>query len=131
VSDPREQLVRDIFARWNAGDRQLRGEELHPEAIVYSSMTGDTYRGRESIRRWMAEIDEQFESWDLSIEEIRSFPGDRLLALGQVHFRGRASGVEFDQPMGWLIEFDQGRVTALNNIVGHEAAIEAAESPSS
>jgi hypothetical protein len=62
----------------------------------------------------------------LTIEEIRDVPGDRLLALGEVHFRGRASGVEFDQAMGWLIEFEAARITALHNIVGHDAAIEAA-----
>jgi ketosteroid isomerase-like protein len=126
VSDPHEQLVRRIFERWNTGERVLDPGEIHPDAVVHSAMTGDTFRGLDAVRRWMAEIDEQFEAWVLTIEEIRSVPGDRLLALGEVHFRGRASGVEFDQPMGWLIDFDGGRVTALNNIVGHDAALEAA-----
>jgi ketosteroid isomerase-like protein len=126
VSDPREDLVRDIYARWNRGDRDLNPEELHPDAVVHSAMTADTFRGLDGVRRWMAEIDEQFDDWLLTIEEVRDVPGDRLLALGEIHFRGRASGVEFDQPMGWLIEFEAARITALHNIVGHEAAIEAA-----
>jgi ketosteroid isomerase-like protein len=126
VSDPREDLVRDIYARWNQGVRDIPPEEIHPDAVVYSAMTGDTFRGLDGVRRWMAEIDEQFEDWMLTIEEVREVPGDRLLVLGEVHFRGRASGVEFDQAMGWLIEFEAARITALHNIVGHEAAIEAA-----
>jgi ketosteroid isomerase-like protein len=126
VSDPREDLVRDIYARWNQGERDLNPEQIHPDAVVYSAMTGDTFRGLEGVERWIAEIDEQFEDWVLTIEEIRNLPGDRLLVLGEVHFRGRASGVEFDQPMGWLIDFEGNRLAGLNNIVGHDAALEAA-----
>ncbi len=126
MSDSHEQLVRRIFERWNMGERVLDPEEIHPDAVVYSAMTGDTFRGLDGVRRWMAEIDEQFEDWVLSIEEVRSVPDDRLLVLGSVHFRGRSSGVEFDQPMGWLVDFEGDRVIALHNIIGHDAAIEAA-----
>jgi ketosteroid isomerase-like protein len=113
VSDPREELVRDIYARWNQGDRGLDPEQIHPDAVVYSAMTGDTFRGLDGVRRWMAEIDEQFDDWLLKIEQVRDVDDNRLLLLGAVHFRGRASGVEFDQPMGWLIEFEAARITAL------------------
>lgn len=126
MSDSREQLVRRIFERWNDGDRVLRPEEIHTDAVVYSAMTGDTFRGTDEVRAWMAEIDEQFEDWVLSIAEVRSVADHRLLVLGSVHFRGRSSGVEFDQPMGWLVDFDDDRVRALHNITGHDAAVEAA-----
>ena len=126
MSDDREQLVRRTFERWNAGERVLPPEEIHPDAVVYSAMTGDTFRGVDEIRDWMAEIDEQFEDWQLSIEEVRDAPEGRLLVLGSVHFRGRSSGVEFDQPMGWIVDFKDGRTCALHNITGHDAAIEAA-----
>jgi ketosteroid isomerase-like protein len=126
VSDSREQLVRDIYDRWNTGERVIDPEQIHPDAVVYSAMTGDTFRGLDGVRRWMAEIDEQFEDWALTIDEIRSAADDRLLVLGGVHFRGRSSGVEFDQPMGWLVDFEGERISALHNVVGHDAAIEAA-----
>jgi ketosteroid isomerase-like protein len=126
VADSREELVRAQFERWNAGEREVDTAEIHPDAVVYSAMTGNEFQGHDAVLEWMAEIDEQFEDWKLTIEEIRSASGDRLLVLGSVHFRGRASGVEFDQPLGWLYEFDAGRVIALRNIVGHDAAIEAA-----
>jgi ketosteroid isomerase-like protein len=126
VSDDHEQVVRALFERWNAGDRELPPEEIHPDAVVYSAMTGHTFHGTDGIRDWMAEIDDQFEDWQLRIDEIRAVSADRMLALGTVHFRGRASGVEFDQPMGWVYDFEGDRVIGLRNIVGHDAAIEAA-----
>jgi ketosteroid isomerase-like protein len=126
VSDSRERLVRRIFERWNNGERVLPPEEIHTDAVVFSAMTGDTFRGVDAVRSWMSEIDEQFEDWQLTIDEIRSVAEDRLLVLGGVHFRGRSSGVEFDQPMGWIVDFQDGRVRALHNLTGHDAAIEAA-----
>jgi hypothetical protein len=126
VSDRREQSVRNVFERWNTGVRELPPDEVDPDAVVYSAMTGDTFRGIDGIRRWMAEIDQQFEEWLLTIDEIRSVSSERLLVLGAVHFRGRASGAEFDQPMGWLVDFEGELVAALHNIAGHDAAIEAA-----
>jgi ketosteroid isomerase-like protein len=129
VGDSREQQVRRTFERWNDGDRMLRPEEIHPDAVVYSAMTGDTFRGIGGVEAWMAEIDEQFEDWVLAIEEILSVDDGRLLVLGSVHFRGRSSGVEFDQPMGWLVDFKDDRICALHNITGHDAAIDAAGLP--
>lgn len=126
MSDSRETLVRQIYERWNTGDRELNPEEIHPDAVVISAMTGDTFEGVEGVRRWMAEIDEQFDQWLLTIEEMRNVSSDRLLVLGEVHFRGRSSGAEFDQPIGWLIDFDGDRIASLHNFAGHDAAIEAA-----
>ena len=37
-----------------------------------------------------------------------------------------AGRAEFDQPMGWLVDFDGDLITALHNIAGHDSAIEAA-----
>ena len=90
-------------------------------------MTGNTYHGHEALRGWMAEIDDQFDSWEVSTEKVRSVDPELLIVLGQVHFRGRASGVEFDQPVGWLIRFDGGRIAELRTYSSHDAAIDAAE----
>jgi ketosteroid isomerase-like protein len=50
----------------------------------------------------------------------------RLLGLGKVHVRGRTSGVEFDQPMGWLFAFAAERLIELTTIPDHAQALEAA-----
>jgi ketosteroid isomerase-like protein len=128
VTDPREEMVREVFKRWNAGVREIDPELVTADPVLYSAMTGNTYRGQEALLIWMAEIDDQFDSWELSTEEVRSVDPALLMVLGQVHFRGRASGVEFDQPVGWLIRFDGGRIAELRTYSSHDAAIDAAES---
>jgi ketosteroid isomerase-like protein len=34
----------------------------------------------------------------------------RVLVLGDLHMRGRESGVELDQPLGWLLTFRDGKL---------------------
>jgi ketosteroid isomerase-like protein len=124
--ESREELVRREFDRWNAGERDLDPQVWHPDFVFHSSLTNATYQGYDGVRRWMAEIDDQFEDWHSFIDEFRDATEDRLLALGAIHLRGRGSGVEFDQPMAWLLTFAGGQVTELRTIPDHAQALEAA-----
>jgi ketosteroid isomerase-like protein len=124
--ESREELVRRVFDRWNAGEREIDPQVLHHDVVVHSQMTNATYHGHDGVRRFVAEIDDQFEEWHNSIDEFRDARGERLLALGAIHFRGRASGVEFDQPMAWLVTFAGDQVTELRLIHDHAQALEAA-----
>jgi ketosteroid isomerase-like protein len=124
--ESREELVRREFDRWNAGERDLDPQVWHPDFVLHSSLTNATYQGYDGVRRWMAEIDNQFGEWYSSIDEVRDASEERLLMLGTVHLRGRASGVEFDQPMAWLLTFAGDQVTELRLIHDHAQALEAA-----
>lgn len=126
MSTSREELVRREFGRWNAGAREVDPRVVHPEVVVHSALTNAAYHGYDGVRRWMDEIDEQFADWHLSIGEFRDASEGRLLMLGTVRLRGRASGVEFDQPMGWLLTFAGERVTDMRTIPDHAQALEAA-----
>ena len=126
MSQERIDLIRRIFERWNAGEREINESDADPEVVVYSAMTNAEYHGYDGIRSWMAEIDDQFEDWRLSIDQFQDASEDRILVLGTVHVRGRTSGVEFDQPMGWLLRFAGERVIELRSVPGHAQALEAA-----
>jgi ketosteroid isomerase-like protein len=126
VGAERQKLIRDLFERWNHGDREIDPVTIDPDAEVHSAMTRAIYRGYGGIKDWMAEIDEQFDSWRLTVEEMRDLPNDHVLALGSVHFRGRGSGVEFDQPIAWLIAFAGQRITEMRIFPDHATALEAA-----
>ena len=65
------ELMRRTFERWNAGEREVDPEILDPEVVIHSAMTRATYHGYEGLRRWMAEIDRQFDDWTVSIDEFR------------------------------------------------------------
>jgi len=126
VSQQNIELIQAWFERWNRDDRGFSAdEELHPDFQVISRLQSEPFRGREGLRRWMEEIDEHFQEWELVGEEWRD-AGDRVAVVGHVRLRGKESGVGFDQPVGWLFEFKEGRLFRLRNFVRPEEALEAA-----
>ena len=90
-------------------------------------------RSRTSTRRWrsargsatrLAGLDENFETWEILIDECRE-RGDTVLVLGGVHARGRGSGIELEQEIGWVYEFRDGKMIRLHTYYDREQAIAA------
>jgi ketosteroid isomerase-like protein len=121
------RLAQGWFERWNRGDRFLP-EEIHPDVELITQLQPPLH-GHDGFRRWITEIDEQFEEWRLVPEEWREAGDDRVLALGHIHIRGHGSGVEFDQPMGWVIEVEAEKLRRIRTFLDHAAAIETAGAP--
>jgi hypothetical protein len=127
VTVDREAIIRETWARWNEGvrDPEAMGTGLAEGFVLQSALTGRVFHGRQGLIDWMSEIDENFGAWNLRIDEIRPVTPDRYLVLGGVHLKGRGSGLELDQPIGWVIEFEGELTTRLLNFASHEEAIEA------
>jgi hypothetical protein len=89
MSQENVKLVKRAIDAWNRGERSLPDDPVHPEVEVLSRFRPEPYRGRDGFEQWMREIDEQFAEWRLAIDDWRS-TGNRVVALGQLHLRGRA-----------------------------------------
>jgi ketosteroid isomerase-like protein len=125
VAESPEQRIRQIWARWNEGDRTVREDELHPDVELHSQFSrvdGRPFVGYDGIHEWMATIDEQFSSWQLSIETVDEQPDERLLVLGWVDLVARTSGVGMRQPVAWLIEFEDDRIRRWQTWFSHDDA---------
>ena len=122
-----EELVREVWRRWNEGVRKWDPELFDPEAEVHSALTGGLFKGEAQILRWQDEIDQQFEQWEVSAASIERVSDDRILVDGMIKARGRGSGMDLDQPAAWTVELRDGRVWRLRNFIGSGSAREAAE----
>jgi len=121
------EFARSVLTRWNAGERRFSDEEIHPEAVLVSRILGESVRGGAGVRRYLREIDEQFDQWNLVIEDWYD-AGDFVAALGHVRLRGRRSGVAFDQPVGILFEIRDGQMLRFETFLDEPAdALKAAE----
>jgi ketosteroid isomerase-like protein len=128
-SSPNEALVRDLLARWNEGDREALLEVLGPETELHSrlgSLRGAPYRGVEGFREWFTDIDEQFSSFRVSMEEIREIGEDLVFASGQIDFRGRSSDLPWRQETGWVIHIHDGRLLRMEIFDHRDDALRAA-----
>jgi ketosteroid isomerase-like protein len=116
MSQENVDFARSVFDRWNAGERRFLDEEIHPDVVLVSRLLGTAVRGRAGVRRYLREIDEQFDDWRMSIEDWRD-AGDRVAALGHVRLHGRRSGVEFEQPVGILFEIQGGQLLRFETFI--------------
>jgi ketosteroid isomerase-like protein len=112
-----EEFVRRIWAQWNSGDREVRDDQVDPEVEIHSALTQAVYRGRDGARRWMREIDEQFSDWRVALDSVGEPREGVVVATGSISMRGRQSGLDLEQPAGWVVELRDGRLLRLHNFV--------------
>jgi ketosteroid isomerase-like protein len=84
-----------------------------------------TFVGIDGVRSWFADLVETFDAWHIECDDIRDV-GDRVLALGTIHARGRESGVETEFPLSVVAQYEDGVLTDFTDYGDHEQALEAA-----
>lgn len=116
-----EELIRDVWRRWNEGEREPDSATFTADLEIHSALAGKRYHGAAGIREWQAEIDEQFDAWRLEIDELHQLAPGAYIGHGGIHARGRHSGVDLDEPASWLIDLRDGRIHRLRNFIGAQA----------
>jgi ketosteroid isomerase-like protein len=128
MSTDNVERIRSAFERWNAGDREPPLDDFDPDIEITTTIgvafRGEPFRGHEGAREWLAALDENFDRWDLIADEFHD-RGDTVVVLGHVRARGRASGVELDQVVGWLLRLRNGKVYYFQSFLDHEEALTA------
>ena len=105
--------VRAAFAQFNSGEREVSPDALDPAVEIssrFARLDGRPYRGVDGFREWLSEIDQQFDVWETTLTEVRDLGHERVLTLGSIHARGRASRVTLDLPLAAVHEFRGGRL---------------------
>jgi hypothetical protein len=120
--DEGEALIRSIWQRWNSGERFPEAEEdVDPGIEIHSALTKNVYSGSAGLVAWSSEIDEQFVSWELGIDELRRLGPDSYILHGAICARGRTSGLDLNQPASWLVGLREGRISVIRNFIGADA----------
>ena len=108
-----EAIIREIWRRWNEGERRYNPDLMDPEIEIHSALTGQLFHGPSEAERWIAEIDDQFEEWELSIDEVDADLAGPVRGP-RVRSRPRtAERVDLDQTITWNVELRDGRLVRL------------------
>jgi ketosteroid isomerase-like protein len=99
--------------------------EVELRSAIVGGAEGNTYRGHEGVRRWMAESDATWAELRLEAEEYRDL-GDDVLMIGRLVARGRESGVEIESPIAWLSTVRAGRIVRSRGYLDPREALDAA-----
>jgi ketosteroid isomerase-like protein len=103
--------------------------EMIDERSVFEplrSATEGAFIGPEGMRRFLADTMDAFDLFKASYTDIRDLGDGRLLAIGTLRMRGRASGVESDIATAAIVEFRDGVLVHYKDYGDRRVALEAA-----
>jgi ketosteroid isomerase-like protein len=86
---------------------------------------GDSYRGRDGIRRWLNELFGVFPDFSADVQEVRDF-GDLLVVAARTHGQSVGSDVPFRATVWQVVELRDGKVIRWRNYWSEAEALEAA-----
>jgi ketosteroid isomerase-like protein len=113
---------RDIDASLEQIDADV---EWHGALQVLLESEATEYRGHKGVRQWVRDIDEALADIQLELPDIRDL-GERIVAIGRLRARGKASGAETESPFGCVVEWRNGKASRLVSFLSHAEALEAA-----
>jgi ketosteroid isomerase-like protein len=121
------EIVRSALDAQSRGDEAgwLRHFDPDVEWIPLLSATEGGYRGDAGLRKWSAATAETFEKFEAHFE-LRDL-GERVLAWGTIHLRGRATGVERHIPSGGILEFRNGKISRWESFGSRAEALKAVD----
>jgi len=86
---------------------------------------GGVYRGHDGTRQYMSDLTEAWEVVRADIDDVFG-AGDVAVLVGRIHYRGRGSGIESENPAGWVLKFRNGRAVYFRAYREPGEALEAA-----
>jgi ketosteroid isomerase-like protein len=125
-------LARRLMATGTAvrdGDTSVLEAIVHPDFEWHSDPRlpgGGTHRGLAAVARFLQDFLASWDDYDVDPEEIIE-SGARVLVIARVHARGRGSGVELDQRIGYLHTVRNSRVARTDAYFDVEEARRALE----
>ena len=112
MSEENVQLGRDVMKALSARDLP-RMISLAPAVEWHSFFAevgeGGVYVGHEGTRRSVRDLDDAWEVVRADIDHELG-AGDVVLFVGRIHYRGKGSGAESEDPAGRILKFRDGRL---------------------
>lgn len=94
--------------------------------VVARSAVEGPFVGHEGVRKFFADTAENFELFQVRIDDVRDLGDDRVLGIGTIHIRGRGGGVETDIPMAGIATYRDGKLSRWEDFRDRRRALEAA-----
>jgi uncharacterized protein len=131
MSQENVEAFKRAIKAYNRRDIDAFLEEIDPEIELQGALQASleneatVYRGHEGVRQWIRDIDEALANISLELPEIRDL-GDRIVAIGWLRARGKASGAETMSRFGCAVEWKNGKATRVVSFLSEAEALEAA-----
>ena len=128
MSQENVETLKALVVAFNRRDSEALEALLAPDVEIVparAALEDVVYSGPNAAAEWFAALDE---SWEQIRPEVREYrdAGDRVVGLGRIVGRGRASGADIDVEAATVAEFREGLVTRMRVYTNLHEALEAA-----
>jgi ketosteroid isomerase-like protein len=127
MSEENVEIVRRIFAAWDAGDFAAP-IPYDPHVLFMVSREYPEFGvfvGPEGVREYMRRFLAQWEQWTVEAQKLEAI-GDTVLARTIQRGRFRATGIEAEMPGFLLFTFRGGKIIRMDTIMSESEARKAA-----
>jgi len=120
-------VVRELFAAFAARDVARttrvvdRGVMLEPLSTPVQRRT--PYLGVDGMRRYLRDLDDTWEEFDVTVEDLRASDGEHVVAAGRIY--ARREDFLADDPAGFAFRLRDGRIVWVKVYPSHEEALAA------
>lgn len=122
------EAVKRLMDAFNARDPDTFADVTTPDFEWITSMAaveGEVFFGREGIYTYFGRMKEAWAEFQTLADEYRDL-GDRVLLLGRLDGRGRASGVPVSAPLDILFDVRDGGISRMHSFLDHDEALRTA-----
>jgi ketosteroid isomerase-like protein len=129
MSEENVEVVQRHFEAWQRDDFEVWLSLIDPDVEWLTAIerglgrAGNVFHGHEGMREfwslWRTEVD------DFGVEsyEIRDLGGERVLHLGHIQFRGRASGIMVESQLALVVTLRDGKIVRSEDYLSHKQAL--------
>jgi len=119
------ELVRRAYAALATRDYEVLAQLAVPDFeldVTERVFNPATYHGADGLRQFFAEVDELWDSMDMTVERLLE-RDDEVLALLLVHIVGRGSGLRLQDRIAQHWTAHAGKLVRMRVRADHEAAL--------
>ncbi|MDQ4040157.1 MAG: nuclear transport factor 2 family protein [Actinomycetota bacterium] len=122
------EIVRAWAQAFNRRDIDSLADLCSPsfEFVPYlaSLIERTTYRGHDGLRKYFEDADAAWEVVQVRLNQLREV-GEHFLVTGELHGKGRASGLDVVVPLAWTGAIMGGQIAWVHTHETEAAALEA------
>ena len=131
MSQANVEVAQRGFEAWQRDDFEAWLSFIDPDVEWLTAIerglgrAGNVFHGHDGMRElwrlWRTEVDD---FW-VESNEIRDLGDERVLNLGHIQFRGRASGIMVESQLALVITLRDGRIVRSEDYLSHAEALKA------
>jgi len=131
MSQENVEVVQAAFEAWQRDDFDAFLSVIHPNiewhAVLQRLVEGpeSLYRGHDGMRRFWSDYRTELSHMQVEAQGLRDVGDDRVLLLVRFQWRGVASGIEMESPVGLVMTLRDGKVIRSFDYLSHQEALEA------